>query len=207
MCGKCVGRALTKQKWGPALLPAPTCTELRICRCSLAWWLSPPALRSWLTSSGVASNRGPARRQVLDFPRPFLGWILRVACPQGEPRTATGRPTLPAPLPVVRLGPKPSSSPSGGDRSFRHLPHLLAVAGLPMRRGLPSRSPMQAALLFRVGEAKKTSPCLWITGISCTTRRKRNDNARRLPIRSRRLTCGECPSLPSPPPNLPICKG
>jgi hypothetical protein len=25
-----------KQKWGPALLPAPTCTELRICRCSLA---------------------------------------------------------------------------------------------------------------------------------------------------------------------------
>jgi hypothetical protein len=63
-----------------------------------------------------------------------LGWILRVACPQGEPRTATGRPTLPAPLPVVRLGPKPSSSPSGGDRSFRHLPHLLAVAGLPVRR-------------------------------------------------------------------------
>ena len=67
---------MPKQKWGPALLPAPTCTELRICRCSLAWWLSPPALRSWLTSSGVASNRGPARRQVLDLPRPFLGWSL-----------------------------------------------------------------------------------------------------------------------------------
>jgi hypothetical protein len=68
--------ALPKQKWGPALLPAPTCTELRICRCSLAWWLSPPALRSWLTSSGVASDRGPARRLVLDLPRPFLGWSL-----------------------------------------------------------------------------------------------------------------------------------
>lgn len=27
---------VAKQKWGPALLPAPTCTELRICRCSLA---------------------------------------------------------------------------------------------------------------------------------------------------------------------------
>jgi hypothetical protein len=27
---------MAKQKWGPALLPAPTCTELRICRCSLA---------------------------------------------------------------------------------------------------------------------------------------------------------------------------
>ena len=107
---------------------------------------------------------------------------------------------------LVRLGPKPSSSPSGGDRSFRHLPHLLAVAGLPMRRELPSRSPMQAALLFRVGEAKKTSLCLWITGISCTTRRKRNESPARLPIRSCRLTCGECPNPLSPPPSLPICK-
>jgi len=76
------------------------------------------------------------------LPRPFLGWSLRVACPQGGPRTATGRPTLPAPLPVVRLEPKLSSSPSGGDRSFRHLPLLPAVAGSPKRRGLPSRSPM-----------------------------------------------------------------
>src|SRR4030095_10305364 len=82
----------------------------------------PSAPRSWLTRSGVASNRGPDRSRVLDLPRPFLGWFLRVACPQGEPRTATGRPTLPAALPVGRLGPTPSSPPSGGDRSFRHLP-------------------------------------------------------------------------------------
>jgi hypothetical protein len=96
----------------------------------------PSAFRSWLTSSGVASNRGPARRQVLDFPRPFLGWILRVACPQGEPRTATGRPTLPAPLPVVRLGPKPSSSPSGGDRPLAS-PEL-NISKLPRPTSLPA---------------------------------------------------------------------
>ena len=152
------------------------------------WWSSPKA--------GSVIFRGPS-------------WVgpFRVACSQGEPRTATGRPTLPAPLPVVRLEPKLSSSPSGGDRSFRHLPHLLAVAGLPLRRGLPSRSPMQAALLFRVGEAKKASHCLWITGISCTTHRKRNECRSRLPIRSRRLTCGECPNPLPPPPNPPTCKG
>jgi hypothetical protein len=67
--------ALPKQKWGPALLPAPTCTELRICRCSLAWWLSPPALRSWLTSSGVASDGGPARRLVQSSSAALLGLV------------------------------------------------------------------------------------------------------------------------------------
>ena len=65
-----------KQKWGPALLPAPICAERRICRCSSAWWLAPPAPRSWLTSSGVASNRGRTRRYVLDLPRPFLDYPL-----------------------------------------------------------------------------------------------------------------------------------
>ena len=116
---------------------------------------SSSALRSWLTSSGVASDRGPDRNRVLDLSRPFLGWFLRVACPQGEPRTATGRPTLPAPLPVVRLGPKPSSSPSGGDRSFRHLPRLLAVSGFPVRRGLPSRSQIEPAQRIRVAQSEK----------------------------------------------------
>ena len=64
-----------KQKWGPASLPAPTCTELRICRCSLAWRLSPPALRSWLTSSGVASDSGPARRLVQPSSAALLGLV------------------------------------------------------------------------------------------------------------------------------------
>ena len=68
-------RTEPKQKWGPASLPAPTCTELRICRCSLAWWLSPPALRSWLTSSGVASDGGPARRLVQSSSAALLGLV------------------------------------------------------------------------------------------------------------------------------------
>jgi hypothetical protein len=137
----------------------------------------PSSIRSWLTRSGVASDRGPDRSRVLDLPRPFLGWHPPRRLPPGgsrELREVT--PTLPAPLPVVRLGPKPSSSPSGGDRSFRHLPHLLSVSGLPARRGLPSRSRVEPAKLFRVGKAKNASHCLWITGISCTTRRVRNES-------------------------------
>ena len=130
-------------KWGPALLPAPICAERRICRCSLAWLPEGPPL---FDPGSPAQASLPIVVQPEGWFSIFCGpsWAdpFRVACSQGEPRTATGRPTLPAPLPVVRLGPKPSSSPSGGDRSFRHLPRLLAVAGLPMRRELPSRSPM-----------------------------------------------------------------
>ena len=43
----------------------------------------PSAFRSLLTRSGVASNRGPARRQVLDLPRPFLGRVLPRRLPPG----------------------------------------------------------------------------------------------------------------------------
>jgi hypothetical protein len=69
-----------------------------------------------------------------DLLRPFLGQHLRVACsPGGSRKLPEALPTLPAPLPVVRLEPKLSSSPSGGDRSFCYLPLLLAVAGLPVR--------------------------------------------------------------------------
>ena len=72
-----------------------------------------------------------------------------------------------------RLAPKAPeelfSLPAGGDRTFRRLPLLLAVAGLPVRRGLPSRSPMHHAPRFRVAEAKNAVASLWITGISGTT--------------------------------------
>ena len=78
--------ARPKQKWGPALLPAPTCTELRICRCSLAWWLAPPALRSWLTSSGVASDGGRTRRCVQPFSTALLG-LASFASPARRPKT------------------------------------------------------------------------------------------------------------------------
>ena len=133
----------------------------------------PSATRSWLTSSGVASSSWSYPRVgSWNLLRPFLGRHLRVACsPGGSRKLPEVLPTLPAPLPVVRLEPKLSSSPSGGDRSFRHLPHLLAVAGFPGRRELPSRSQLEPAKLFRVGKAKNASHCLWITGISRISRR------------------------------------
>src|SRR5512139_2001529 len=106
----------------------------------------PSATRSWLTSSGVASSSWSYPRVgSWNLLRPFLGRHLRVACSQGNRELPEALPTLPAPLPVVRLGPKPSSSPSGGDRSFGHLPLLLAVSGLPVRRELPSRSQLEPA--------------------------------------------------------------
>src|SRR3954447_24872848 len=46
---------------------------------------------------------------------------------------------------------------------------LLAVSGLPVRLGLPSRSPDHHAHPFRVAEAKFLVICLWITGISVAT--------------------------------------
>ena len=59
------------------------------------------AHRSWLTRSGVASDRGPARGQVLDLPRPFLGQSpFASPAPRRKPRVATGRLALPAPLPA-----------------------------------------------------------------------------------------------------------
>ena len=130
--------------------------------------------KSWLTSSGVASSFWSYPKVgSWNLLRPFLGRHLRVACSQGNRELPEALPTLPAPLPVVRLEPKLSSSPSGGDRSFCHLPLLLAVAGLPGRRELPSRSQLEPAKLFRVGKAKNASHCLWITGISRISRENR----------------------------------
>ena len=58
-----------------------------------------------------------------------------------------------------RLAPHPlrraSALPAGGDRIFGHLPHLLAVAGFPMRPGPPSRSQLDLALDFRVAPSEK----------------------------------------------------
>ena len=124
----------------------------------------PSAFRSLLTRSGVASRSWSCpkagSRLLL---RPFLGWSLRVACPQGEPRTASGRPTLPAPLPVVRLGPRPSSSPSGGDRFFRHLPPFGGGDFRPDHKFNLTRS-------AESHQAKNGPRGLWITWISGVTR-------------------------------------
>jgi hypothetical protein len=118
-----------KQKWGPALLPAPTAPS----EGSAGQVVQVPGdlfQKSWLTSSGVASHltapseeetdrlvdcasrrlacpfdyRCLAEPKPSDVPRPFLGRpLLRLALPirskAFEPRRARERSTLPAPLP------------------------------------------------------------------------------------------------------------
>ena len=93
------------------------------------------ALRSWLTRSGVASDDGPARRQVRHLLRPFLGWSLRVACPQGSRELRLEDQLFRRLFRWSDLGRNPPHrhpveiGPSATCRSFE-------------RRGLPSRSPL-----------------------------------------------------------------
>ena len=96
----------------------------------------------------------------LDVPRPFLGWVpsTQLCLPGGETALVQGSTSSSgASCRLVRnslrcvIVPKDSSasnfipSPAGGDRSFGHSPHRLAVAGLLVRRGLPSRSQLERA--------------------------------------------------------------
>ena len=78
------------EKWGPALLPAPICAERRIRRCASALATRrSPALRSWLTSSGVASGpRSQSEDGFYFLLRPFLD-LCAVAPPasRGTPRS------------------------------------------------------------------------------------------------------------------------
>jgi hypothetical protein len=60
------------EKWGPALLPAPTAPSEGSAGVRDLVGLRSPVLRSWLTSSGVASSHDSVRRQKLDLSRPFL---------------------------------------------------------------------------------------------------------------------------------------
>jgi len=194
----------------------------------------PTRSRSWLTSSGVASDRtapskeepnlstrlrGPKVRwsfdrsglasqnrslskpKPLDVPRPFLGRPLsRPASlqPRSGDRFETasrwrkidssGASSRLAPLPLRRA----SALPAGGDRTFGHLPHRLALAGLSARPGPPSRSPEHHAPPARVAKAKNAAGSLWITGISGTTVGAFLRGPLRLPIRSPCPTSGKC---------------
>jgi hypothetical protein len=81
-------------------------------------------------------NRSPSKPKPSSALRPFLGRSLpRPASLTTshkeirEPRRATGRSSLPAPLPGwPRQEPKFSPLPAGGDRTFGHLPRPCAVA-------------------------------------------------------------------------------
>jgi hypothetical protein len=106
----------------------------------------------------------------LDVPRPFLGRVpsTRLCLPGGETALVQGstnssgascRLVRNSVRCVIALADSSASnlipSPAGGDRSFRHSPHRLAVAGLLERRGLPSRSQLERGRGFRVAPSGK----------------------------------------------------
>ena len=163
------------EKWGPALLPAPICAERRIRRCSSALVTRrSPAPRSWLTSSGVASGRRSQSEDGFHFlPRPFLDQSLSASPASREtPRYAEERLALPAPLPAGPIRSRSfSSSPAGGDRTFRPVLILPVVADDPGRLELSSRSPSPYVPPTESRKVDSAPRGLWITGISRITAR------------------------------------
>jgi len=195
---------------------------------SLVFRLARPDLSgAWSPTEVLNLSSRPKRP---DVPRPFLGNLYRV--PLRSPPASLRRGwqsgaashdrkiPLPAPLPGwPRVEPESSShclpaeiGPSVACRV------LLAVSGLPGRRGLPSRSPEHHAPLIRVAEAKYLVRSLWITGISGTTVRTfpdshasgvEHDSVKppELPFRSPPPTSAGCLNRRSRLPNPLTCRG
>ena len=146
------------------MLPAPICAERRICRCSLAWRLSPPARRSWLTSSGVASESGPVPKDRFSSIRgpSWTNPLSRRLRPEGHRVSRKKEWLFRRLFRLVRLG---TEVP----------PHRLPVEigpSVPSLRGglgLPSRSPIRYAPRHESLKAESAAPSLWITGISGTS--------------------------------------
>ena len=120
-----------------------------------------------------------------------------------EAASSSGASSRLAPLPLRRA----SALPAGGDRTFGHLPHRLALAGLSARPGPPSRSPEHHAPLTRVAKAKNRVRSLWITWISGTTIGTFFNSAVRLPIRSPCPTSREVPESPALSPEPAYLQG
>jgi len=189
--------------------------------------------RSWLTSSGVAScstalskekpfdllacaARGLACRSIV-WParRPGIrnfaallgmtapGFAMLVANPKiGSSRVALeGRSSLPAPLPDLSLACFRGSAPAACRVEIG--PSAPSSRG---RLGLPSRSPDDYALRPESLQAKYVGASLWKAGIARITFGTFSDARVRLPFRSSRLTCGECPNPPFPLLNPAICR-
>jgi hypothetical protein len=137
------------EKWGPALLPAPTAPSVRSAGVRDLDRLRSPVLRSWLTSSGVASNHDPNPRTGSGSSAALLGPILfsRFPSPREVQAAATERPTLPAPLASGSdelpycLRPEGfqrrfrTPSPAGGDRSSSPWSSSVRLPFPPMARG------------------------------------------------------------------------
>ena len=137
--------------------------------------------------------------QVLFLPRPFLDQSpFASPAPRGAPRLAQERMALPAPLPA---GPtwnrSSSSSPAGGDRTFRPFPPRRAGTSVPITHSLCA-SP-------RVAQSGICSPKPVDNGDIGHKLRARSESAR-LPFCSAAPTSPLCPNPPPSRPSLPICR-
>lgn len=132
----------------------------------------------------------------LDVPRPFLGWV-----PSTRPVSLGGKlpsykeaPALPAPLADWSGNPSAASSPRRTVQlrtSFHRLPAEIGpsvtrrtVLPLPAFWGGGDFRPDHELNLHKDSESRQAENaprCLWITGISCTTRRNRNESPSRVP--------------------------
>ena len=188
---RCARRLITK--WGPALLPAPNApSEGSVGVRELVGLRFPVLDPGSPAQASLPKHRSQSEDGFVALPRPFLG-RSPFASPahRSEPRVATERLALPAPLPVGPIRNRNSlSSPSGGDRSFRVLP--------PERGGtLPSRSPIAYAPRIRVAPSKFVSAWPVDSGdIGCNIAAASMRPL--LPFRSRFPTSTPCPN-PLPP--------
>jgi hypothetical protein len=117
--------------------------------------------RSWIP----ILRRVPFPSAALLGPIPF-----RAACIPRDTAFAQERLALPAPLPAGPIQSRSfSSSPAGGDRTFRPFLILPVVADDPGRLGLPSRSPIPYGPGGESLKGNIVPPRLWIAGISRIT--------------------------------------
>lgn len=153
-----------------------------------------PALRSWLTSSGVASDRGRVPKDTFSIFRgpSWTNLLSRRLHPEGGRVSRKSDWLFRRLFRLVRIEAEAS-------------PHRLPVEiglSIPSLRGglgLPSRSPIPYEPAAESLKADSTSFRLWIMGISRISRR-----APQLPFCSHALTAFACPTPIFHRPTQPI---
>ena len=166
---------MAQTEMGAGIAASPHLHRPRICRCSLAWATRGPSLlfdpgspdQASLpivvpTEAGFSTFRGPSWVGPSASPAPRGSRELRQEDQLFRRLFRWSDLELAFLLIAIRWR---SVLPSPAAPSCRFRP-----SG---RRGLPSRSRVEGAKLFRVGKAKNASLCLWITGISGVSRDSR----------------------------------
>ena len=159
------------EKWGPALLPAPTAPSEGSAGVRDLISLRLSVFRSWLTSSGVASDHGSQSEDgFLDLPRPFLDQpSFRTFHPperfrQLRQKDRLFRRLLPAGPMNVQSAYVPrgfnfsfaAPSPAGGDRIFGPWSSSVRFPFPPMAR---NRRPDHPPVMSRAPSRSKRNLC------------------------------------------------